>query len=236
MLNTSITSSTPITPDNLLEHLFFINLEHRVDRLIMVKQELAKLKPNIGTRFNAIKAASGAVGCSMSHIKCLEQARDRGLPYVFICEDDICFLNPELLMQNLQKFCENISEWDVLVIGGNTVPPYQPIGDFCARVFNNQTLTGYIVRQHYYDKLIRNFREGLKLLISNPENKREYAIDMYWKRLQTTDLYYFITPPTVSQREGFSDIEKKHTNYTHLMLDMKKEWLYKPQMMMSNQK
>jgi len=232
----SNSQDTLITSDKLLEHLFFINLEHRTDRLNMVKQELSKLKPNIGTRFNAIKAASGAIGCSMSHIKCLEQARDSGLPYVFICEDDICFLNPELLMQNLQKFCENISEWDVLVIGGNTIPPYQPIGDFCARVFNNQTLTGYIVRQHYYDKLIRNFREGLKLLISNPENKHEYAIDMYWKRLQTTDLYYFITPPTVSQREGFSDIEKTHTNYTHLMLDMKKEWLYKPQMMMFNQK
>jgi glycosyl transferase family 25 len=230
------TTSIPITPDKLLEHLFFINLEHRVDRLNMVKQELSKLKPNIGTRFNAIKAASGAIGCSMSHIKCLEKARDEGLPHIFICEDDICFLNPELLMQNLQKFCENISEWDVLVIGGNTIPPYQPIGDFCVRVFNNQTLTGYIVRQHYYDKLIRNFREGLKLLISNPKNKHEYAIDMYWKRLQTTDLYYFITPPTVSQREGFSDIEKTHTNYTHLMLDMKKEWLYKPQMMMFNQK
>ena len=236
MLTTSITSSTPITSDKLLEHLFFINLEHRTDRLNMVKQELSKLKPNIGTRFNAIKAASGAIGCSMSHIKCLEKARDEGLPHIFICEDDICFLNPELLMQNLQKFCENISEWDVLVIGGNAVPPYRPIGDFCVRVFNNQTLTGYIVRQHYYDKLIRNFREGLKLLISNPENKHEYAIDMYWKRLQTTDLYYFITPPTVSQREGFSDIEKTHTNYTHLMLDMKKEWLYKPQMMMFNQK
>lgn len=220
--------SSQITADKLLDHVYFINLEHRVDRLYMVKQELSKLKPNIGTRFNAIKAASGAVGCSMSHIKCLEQAKNNNLPHVFICEDDICFLNPQLLMKNLQTFCENIPDWDVLVIGGNTVPPYQQIGDYCARVFNNQTLTGYIVREHYYDKLIANFREGLKKLIANPENKREYAIDMYWKRLQTTDLYYFITPPTVSQREGFSDIEKRQTNYTHLMLDMNKDWLFKP--------
>jgi glycosyl transferase family 25 len=220
--------SGQITADKLLDHVYFINLEHRVDRLYMVKQELSKLKPNIGTRFNAIKTASGAVGCSMSHIKCLEQAKNNNLPHVFICEDDICFLNPELLMKNLQTFCENIPNWDVLVIGGNTVPPYELIGDYCARVFNNQTLTGYIVREHYYDKLIANFREGLKKLIANPENKREYAIDMYWKRLQTTDLYYFITPPTVSQREGFSDIEKRQTNYTHLMLDMNKEWLFKP--------
>jgi glycosyl transferase family 25 len=227
MLNTS---STPITSDKLLEHLFFINLEHRVDRLITVKHELSKLKPNIGTRFNAIKTSSGAVGCTMSHIKCLEKARDEGLPYVFICEDDICFLNPQLLMKNIQKFCENISEWDVLVIGGNAVPPYQPFGDFCVRVSNIQTTTGYIVRQHYYDTLIRNFREGLKLLISNPLNKREYAIDMYWKRLQATGMWFFITPPTVCQQEGFSDIENARTNYSHLMLDMNKDWLFQPQM------
>lgn len=123
-------SSTQITSDKLLEHLFFINLEHRTDRLNMVKQELSKLKPNIGTRFNAIKVANGAVGCTMSHIKCLEKARDKGLPHIFICEDDIKFMNPQLLMKNIQKFCENVKDWDVLIIGGNSVPPYQPIGDF----------------------------------------------------------------------------------------------------------
>lgn len=223
-----------ITADKLLDHVFFINLEHRVDRLVLVKQELSKLKPNIGTRFNAIKAASGAIGCSMSHIKCLEQARNQGLPHVFICEDDICFFNPELLLKNLNTFCENILEWDVLIIGGNTAPPYQQIGDFCARIFNNQTLTGYIVRQHYYDTLISNFREGLKMLIADPENKTEYAIDMYWKRLQAEDLFFFITPPTVTQREGFSDIEKTYTDYRGLMLDMRKDWLFNQQMIMQN--
>ena len=223
-----------ITADKLLDHVFFINLEHRVDRLVMVKKELSKLKPNIGTRFNAIKAASGAIGCSMSHIKCLEKARDEGLPYVFICEDDICFLNPDLFMKNFNTFCENILEWDVLVIGGNAGPPYQQIGDFCARIFNNQTTTGYIVRQHYYDTLISNFREGLKMLIANPENKTEYAIDMYWKRLQSTGTWFFITPPTVTQREGFSDVEKTYTDYRGLMLDMKKEWLFNQQMVMQN--
>ena len=202
-----------ITADKLLDHVYFINLEHRVDRLYMVKQELSKLKPNIGTRFNAIKAASGAVGCSMSHIKCLEQAKNNNLPHVFICEDDICFLNPELLMKNLQTFCENIPNWDVLVIGGNTVPPYEQIGDYCARVFNNQTLTGYIVREHYYDKLIANFREGLKKLIANPENKREYAIDMYWKKLQNIHNWYVIEPPLCIQKEDYSNIHNVIVNY-----------------------
>jgi hypothetical protein len=37
-----------------------------------------------------------------------------------------------------------------------------------------------------------------------------------------------ITPPTVVQVEGFSDVEGRNTNYKHLMTDMNKEWLFKP--------
>jgi glycosyl transferase family 25 len=223
-----------LSHEKLLENTYFINLEHRVDRLIHVRTELNKLMPNIGIRFNAIKANSGAVGCTLSHIKCLEQAKAIGLPHVFICEDDICFRDPQLLMKNMKKFCDTVPQWDVLIIGGNNVPPYQQIGDFCARISNCQTTTGYIVRDHYYDILISNFREGLKKLISEPVNKREYAIDMYWKRLQTSDLWFFIIPPTVCQIEGFSDIEGKQTNYAHLMLDMNKEWLLQQQALMNN--
>jgi GR25 family glycosyltransferase involved in LPS biosynthesis len=84
-----------LTPAILFENTHFINLEHRLDRLVHVKKELAKINVS-GTRFNAIKLAEGAVGCSMSHLKCLEQARQNGSPYVFICEDDIQFLNPAL--------------------------------------------------------------------------------------------------------------------------------------------
>jgi GR25 family glycosyltransferase involved in LPS biosynthesis len=211
----------------LFENTHYINLEHRIDRLVHVKQELAKINV-VGSRFNAIKLANGAVGCSMSHLKCLEQAKQNGSPYVFVCEDDIQFLDPELFLKNLGLFCETIkSEWDVLIISGNICPPFQPVGDFCVRLVNCQTTTGYIVQQHYYDTLIANYREGITKLLSDPTNKREYAIDMYWKRLQAKDRWYMIVPPTVVQMEGFSDVEGRETNYKHLMTDMNKEWLFK---------
>jgi hypothetical protein len=38
-----------------------------------------------------------------------------------------------------------------------------------------------------------------------------------------------IVPPTVIQREGFSDVESRQTNYAGLMLDMQKEWLFRQQ-------
>ena len=60
----------------LLKNTLFINLEHRKDRLIHVTNELKKLGVN-SERFNAVKTAVGAIGCTMSHIKCLEIAKER---------------------------------------------------------------------------------------------------------------------------------------------------------------
>jgi len=136
--------------NSLFQHTIYINLEHRKDRLAHVQQELAKLNITNGTRFNAIKTANGAVGCTLSHIKCLEQAKELQLPYVFICEDDICFKDPALLLQNTLRFNTVFTDaWDVVIIGGNNVPPYKQFGNFCAQISNCQTTTGYIVKQHY---------------------------------------------------------------------------------------
>ena len=225
-----------LTISQLFENTNFINLEHRLDRLQHVKTELAKLGVE-GRRFNAIKTKDGAIGCSMSHLKCLEMAKISESPFVFICEDDIQFLDAPLFLNQLGLFCENIgTDWDVLIVSGNICPPFKQVGDFCVRLVNCQTTTGYIVQQHYYDTLIFNIKEGLKLLLSNPANKREYAIDMYWKRLQAVGKWYMITPPTVVQMEGFSDVEGKNTNYKHLMTDMNKDWLFnRPSFILSPQ-
>jgi GR25 family glycosyltransferase involved in LPS biosynthesis len=209
---------------DLFEHTLFINLENRTDRLEHANQEFEKLGIK-AERVNAIKMKNGAIGCTMSHIKCIELAKSRNYEQVFICEDDICFTNPDLLKTNIELFHENEDIlWDMLIVGGNNVPPYQQVEPYCARVFYCQTTTGYIVKHHYYDTLLANFRESAGNLMRNPENRREYALDIYWKKLQIQDFWYMITPPTVTQYENYSDIEQQATNYDHLMLDMEKVW------------
>jgi len=209
----------------LLKHTLFINLEHRKDRLEHINTEFKKMGID-AERVNAIKMNIGAVGCTMSHIKCLELAKQRDYEYVFICEDDITFRNPELFKRNLQRFYENDDiNWDLLIIGGNNVPPFQQVTEYCARVFYCQTTTGYVVKKHYYDTLLKNFRESANGLIREPNNPSTYALDMYWKRLQLQDFWYMITPPTVTQYESYSDIENRNVNYENMMLDMEKPWL-----------
>jgi glycosyl transferase family 25 len=209
----------------LLKHTLFINLEHRKDRLEHVQSEFKKMGID-AERINAVKMNNGAVGCTMSHIKCLELAKQRDYEYVFICEDDITFRNPELFKRNLQKFYENDDiNWDLLIIGGNNVPPFQQVTEYCARVFYCQTTTGYVVKKHYYDTLLKNFRESANGLMREPNNPSTYALDMYWKRLQLQDFWYMITPPTVTQYESYSDIENRNVNYENMMLDMEKPWM-----------
>jgi hypothetical protein len=65
------------------------------------------------------------------------------------------------------------------------------------------------------------------MLMRNPHNKREFALDMYWKRLQQTGVWLMIIPATVTQYQDYSDIEKRVVNYDHLMLDIQKDWLFR---------
>jgi glycosyl transferase family 25 len=205
-------------------HTFYINLLSRTDRKEHVEKELKKIGAfeNV-ERFNAIKLENGALGCSMSHLKCLETAKQRDYEYVFICEDDITFINPLLFLDQLDRFLSTDRLWDVILVAGNNMIPYTWIDGTCIKVSNCQTTTGYIVKREYYDKLINNFKEGIQKQIKEP-NVAEYKIDKYWFKLQRDDNWFLIIPLSVIQREDYSDIEKKVTNFENYMLNYKKAY------------
>jgi GR25 family glycosyltransferase involved in LPS biosynthesis len=213
----------------LLEHTLFINLNHRTDRLEHINAEFEKMGIK-AERVEGVQPKSPAIGCTMSHIKCLELAKTRGYEQVFICEDDITFTNPDLFKEQIEKFAENDNiNWDVLIISGNNRPPCQKLYEYAARVFYCQTTTGYVVKKEYYDTMLANFKEGLLHLIKNPTNKFDYAIDKYWQKLQMQDYWYIITPLSVIQYDNYSDIENKDTKYSEIMLDLDKEWFVRQQ-------
>ena len=207
-------------------HVMYINLDSRQDRKEHVERELKKIDVNDPERFKAINLDNGALGCSMSHLKCIEIAKQREYDYILICEDDIEFLNPELFLTQLNKFLDSNVSWDVVLIAGNNMLPYKHINNTYIQVYNCQTTTGYIVQKQYYDKLIKNYKEGIQNLIKNPNNN-EYKIDKHWFKLQRIDNWFLIIPLSVVQREDYSDIEKKTTNFKKYMLDYNK--VYKTQ-------
>jgi glycosyl transferase family 25 len=194
-----------------------------------VEKQLQKIgiRPEAVERFPAIRPAKGdgAIGCTMSHLRCLQKAQEAGWDHVCIVEDDIEFLNPELFMSQMNRFLENHPVWDVVLLGGNNVPPYQKIDTTCVRVGSCQTTTGYLIKSHYFDTLIQNIKEGLGFLLRSPEKHVLYAIDKYWFHLQRQHHWYLIIPLTVTQRADYSDIEKRPTNYQRVMTYLDKSYL-----------
>ena len=209
----------------LLKHTFFINLDVRTDRLEHVSKQLEILGIENPERFSAIVNERGYIGCTQSHIRCLEMAIERGYEQVFICEDDIQFTDIDTFKKSFEEFHNDNIEWDVLLVAGNNHEPYRVVKDSYMQIYNCQTTTGYVVKKHYYQELLNNFRESLYGLEKNPENLNEtslyykYGLDRSWTLLQEKDKWFIITPFTVIQKYSYSDIEKVWVDYSKIMLN-----------------
>lgn len=223
---------------DLFPHVLYINLASRPDRRTHIEEQLKLVGLPHFERFDAVHMPSGdgRVGCTLSHLRCLELAQSRQYPSVLLCEDDTLFLQPDVLQKQVRAFMAKKRPWDVVLLGGNNVPPYALVDDTCIRVSWCQTTTCYLVPQHYYSRLITNIKTGLDLLLREPTQHFYYAIDKYWRKLQHEDQWFLITPLTVVQREDYSDIEKRRTNYGALMIDLDKKALLEAVVMEKNRK
>ncbi len=201
-----------------MKHVYYINLESRTDRRKHVESQLKSLGWNY-ERFNAVKTNSGRVGCSISHLRLLKMAKEKELPYIVIIEDDIHFTNIPKFKSLHKHFIEKVSEFDVYLLAGNLRPPVEKITNDIFKISMSYTTTGYIVKNHYYDTMIENIKQGITKLIKDPSNGMN-AIDVNWIPLQQKDKWYISYPRTVTQLANeYSDIEKRIINYDHLMLD-----------------
>ena len=213
-----------ITNIKEIKNIYYINLESRPDRKNYFENQmkLVGLKAN---RFKAIKHSIGAIGCSLSHLELLKLAKEKNWDHILIMEDDITFLNPEIFCNSLNNFLSSNINFDVLLIAGNNMGEYNRENEFCVKIKKCQTTTGYLVKNHYYNKLIENIEFGIQKFLKNPRRFNDFAIDQYWNILQIIDNWYLLTPLSITQRADYSDIEKRITNYNRVMLDLDKKEL-----------
>lgn len=207
-----------------IKHALYINLDRRKDRRQHMESELTKLNLNCKVeRFSAVAMPSlGAIGCSLSHLKCLQTARRNEWPHVLIMEDDVIFVSPEQLKQQFSKFFASVKQsWDVLLLAGNCCPPYVPHSNgVSVQVRRCLTTAAYLVNGHYYDTLIKNISEGVSQLMEHKEQKTRFAIDVYWMQLQDRDRWFLLTPIQVTQRPDYSDIERCNTDFSQHLLKL----------------
>ena len=212
--NSTISKNIPI--ENNIDHIFYINLEKRLDRKIHIEKQLQYFNLNpISERYEAICTPhSGIIGCSFSHLNVLKLARERGYKNVLILEDDFEFIvsKQEFEYAIAEFFNSNIS-YDVLMISyiiqkSEEVPKFP----FIKKIIDGQTAAGYIVSCDYYDTLIQLYEETT-ILLEKTNAHWLYANDICWKKLQPDGNWYFTTNPLGKQRADYSDNKMCFVNY-----------------------
>jgi GR25 family glycosyltransferase involved in LPS biosynthesis len=150
---------------------YVINLKSRTDRLEHIKNEFKYIDWDFNL-FEAIDTGSYE-GCAFSHVKIAEIAKNKGLDYVMVFEDD-CFFMPYAkdLLRDCLKDLDSL-DWDLFHLapsihrpltyeGGNLVNlsgPHPPKQENHRGIYG---LSAYIYRQSLCDEILKwgNNRDG----------------------------------------------------------------------------
>ena len=192
---------------NNIDHIFYINLDKRVDRKELFEAELIKYELT-AERFPGIyyPPPRGIVGCGKSHLQVLELAKLRKYKNVLICEDDFYFTESKQVVEEcLHRLFTTKPTFDVCFLAQNLHLGTLDIEDpLFTRVKFSSTASGYIVNEHYYDKLIELYKFAMPKLEETLAHWL-YANDAIWKVLQETDNWYCFTTCLGKQRDSISD-------------------------------
>jgi len=203
-----------------IEHVVYINLEHRKDRREEIEKELALFGEKV-QRFNAVyEPKRGHLGCSKSHIEVIKLAIESRWKNYLVVEDDAVFdLESYPILEDLIT-----RPYDVILLGGTALS-----FDKTYRCYNSCCTTAYLVHESYYQTLLSNFEEGAKKLEKSYSLSDTYAIDQYWHQLQRSDNWYVVYPTLASQRSDYSDIRGenfvKDQDSLYDVLSMNPKWI-----------
>lgn len=198
-----------------IRNVLYINLDERTDRKERIEEQMKSLGLK-ATRVTAVKHEKGAIGCTLSHIRCLETAVWNSWDHVLVLEDDVHFLDPALCIRQTELFLEkHQNHWDVLLLGANNQAPYYTIDDTCVQICKCFSAVAYLVRgRSYILRLLECFRESLVQAEHDP-------CDVAWNKLQQEDRWFLLQPLCVSQQHCYSNIQNTMVNYDTEMLTMK---------------
>ena len=205
--------------------IFYINCAHIVDRRLHLEGELDKLRrfvPELQViRIEATYIPSnGALGCGLSHIEALKTAICSGDEEVIILEDDFTFTEGGAvdLKEKVEFLQTGLIDWDVCLLAAN-LKKHEPVEgmELYHKVKQAYTTTAYIIQRDYISQLIENFETACERLVKSGPQVHDNCIDTTWQQLQAVDSWICFWPLVGYQYPNFSDIEKRETDYRHLM-------------------
>jgi len=215
-----LVTSTPVDPVRTFACLetVVINLNSRADRLKQFEDEIQKLRIPAWRRIEAVDGAenfpgldpfySGSIGCSLSHVQALKEARWNEIDGLLICEDDVEFLSSsEEISQLIEEFLSN-PHLDVLALYGKARGGSHQVSNNLRIVVGLVGTVCYVVKPHMAPVISDLFVQGVEDL---RRGKRRGKSDILWNKLQKRG-YFFAAPlhSVARNRAGFSDIEGRN--------------------------
>ncbi len=174
----------------MLEHIYYVTSSLTDSK--HVEQELRRMGCHRFVRRNLLSHPTKGVGVGMSHIVTLEIAKQKGVPYVLIVEDDVHFPKVDI-STHTETLLQDEVPFDVLMLNATALQSVpDPTRPELLRVRRAESTTAYLVRQHYYDTLITCFKTAILRLQQYPDTYDIYAIDKAWCPLQYRDTWYIL--------------------------------------------
>jgi len=205
------------TPANNLDNLlpkknnkilcYYINLENRLDRKLLLLKELSRLNFIEINRFNAISDKNGLLGCVKSHISVLEDWDENKHPLLMICEDDIEFKIDAEELESIIHFFSLDNNLHCLCLGfsASRKKHYNNHFDISNTI---KTTSCYIVKNTIKNSILDSFNLSRELL-ENGINPSISALDIVWFQLQNKLNFAITKMNYVSQISSYSNIQNK---------------------------
>jgi GR25 family glycosyltransferase involved in LPS biosynthesis len=182
-----------------------INLEHQTEKLQHTLEEVTKLRDVQYEVISAIYDTNPLKGCTLSHLKCVDYARQNNLESVMILEDDVVFEDnvQDVLEKSLQEV--QTFEWNILYLGGLIKSESKCVSPNLIHVNRVNTTHAYIIHNRFYD------------VVLNVDT--DIIIDCSYRELSRTYPMYMCNPIVAYQKPGYSLLQRRDVNYKRDMQD-----------------
>lgn len=211
---------------------YVIHISDRIDRGITMEKELSKFKPDFEV-FEAVNNKEKPFkGISDSFKKVVQNAKDMGLEYVLVFEDDVKVLNEDSKIKFQNSIDSLPEDWDILLGGVYSIFDDRDltegiVNDNILKVRDFAGLHCTLIRNTAYDTILKH-RPSEITIEGNKKVKHPNHIDRYIGSVSKKKgiNVYVSYPFPVMQHDGFSDNTQSNTEYNTSFIGRKSHWLF----------
>ena len=202
-------------PDSIstyIQHVVYINLDSRTDRRAQMDEQLKIFPADKVHRVSGVEDKDYPyLGCAKGHLSAIKLSIDNGWDNVLILEDDAMWSNIDTAYPVFEKLVKN--PYDVIMLGGTTAE----FNKDTFKVYKSKSAASYLINKKYYDTILRKAEDSIKAFKPGVTTTEEITPNVaVFYPLQEADSWFLVSPALMTQREGYSSILKKYTDYKGL--------------------